>query len=113
MSEPDDLSDEAGDDLTALVRRAQRVTAAGMSEADSRRVWERLQQQRHKGRRRVWLAVSAAAALLIAAALTLRRPPVEIVKEVRFESVYEGKVVRFELTIYREKEKPHGDKPTR
>jgi hypothetical protein len=114
MSEPDDWSGDAGDELTALVRRGQRALAPGMSEADSQRVWERLlQQQRHKSRRRAWLAVSAAATLLVAAALSLRRPQVEIVKEVRFESVHEGKVVRFELTVYREKEKPHGEKSIR
>jgi hypothetical protein len=113
MSEPEDWSADAGDELAALVRRAQRAQAAGLSEADSQRVWERLQQQRHERRRRVWLALGAAAALLVAAALTLRRPPVEIVKEVRFESVHQGKVVRFELTVYREKEKPHGEKPVR
>jgi hypothetical protein len=114
MSDPDDWSADAGDELEALVRRAQRAQAAGMSEADSQRVWERLQQQRrHKRAPRVWLAAAVAAALLVAAALTLHRPQVEIVKEVRFESVHEGKVVRFELTVYREKEKPHGEKPIR
>jgi hypothetical protein len=109
MSEPDDWSADAGDELRALVRRAQRAQAVGMSQADSERVWQRLQQRRHKGTRRVWLAATVAAALLVAAALTMRRPQVEIVKEVRFESVHEGKVVRFEMTVYRDKEKPHGE----
>ena len=113
MSEPDDWSADAGDELEALVRRARRAQAVGMSDADSQRVWERLQRRRHGGRPRLWLAAAVAAALVVAAVLATRRPQVEIVKEVRFESVHAGRVVRFEMTVYRDKENSHGYKPIR
>jgi hypothetical protein len=116
MSTGDDWKDEAGEPLSELLQRAQRASQAGMSDAESAHLWETVRHRRpRQPSLRPW-AVGVAAALLIAAGLTwLRRPaPIEIVKEVAFETVHDGKTVRFEMTVYREaeKEKRHAGKPS-
>jgi hypothetical protein len=114
MSTNDDWRDEAGEQLVGLLDRASRAARTGMSDAESANVWQRVQQGRP---RRAWAsrwAWGVAAALLLAASLLFRQRsmPVEIVKQVRFETVQPGKAVRFEMIVYREgKEKDDAGKP--
>jgi hypothetical protein len=116
MSERENGTEEAGDALANLLEQAQRAANVGMLENDAARVWARITQGRRRRTPRVWLIASAAAALTMVAGLAgSRRPrPIEIVNEVSFESVHDGQVVRFEMTVYREskKEKADADKPS-
>jgi hypothetical protein len=115
MSARDDWKD-AGDALSDLLERAQRASEVRMSDSDSAQIWEKV----HAGRRigvppLGWIAGLAAALAVAAGLASVRRPaPIEIVKEVGFESVHDGKTVRFEMIVYREakKEKNDADKPT-
>jgi hypothetical protein len=114
MSEGDDWTVDAGDDLIALVTRARSALASGMSEADSGRIWQVLRGGRPRRASRGWLIASVAAAVLMVAGLAVPRRAeveVEVVKQIAFESEHDGKVVRFEMTVYRKKEKADG-KPT-
>ncbi len=98
------------DALVELLRTAHEG-GQDLSDAEAagilRRVHDRASTQRVR-RVRPWLAWAAAAAAVLAAAKLSHRtappPPeaqLEVVKEVFFESVTDGKVVRFALTIYR------------
>jgi len=105
MSVRDEWKDEAGDALSELLEGAQRASDVGMSEADGAQMWERLQAAPRRRRAPIGWIAGVAAALVVATALaSMRRPvPVEIVKEMSFESVHQGKAVRFEMTVYRER----------
>jgi hypothetical protein len=101
-------------DLDMLLEAARRASDVGMTEEDSAIVWERVRRGRPGGAQQARFAAIAAALLAAAAGiLSMRRAaPVAIIKEIRFESVHEGKAVRFEMTVYREETEEKRDVPT-
>jgi hypothetical protein len=115
MSEHDDWMDEAGDALAGLLARARRAAEVGIAGEDSARIWAVVRHGRRTRAKHLWLVASVAAALAMIAGLAgMRRPAIEIVKEVAFESIHDGQVVRFEMTVYKEsrKEKADVEKPS-
>ena len=99
-------------DLDELLEAARRASDVGMTDEDSAIVWERVRRGRPGGAQRARFAAIAAALLAAAGILSMRRAaPIAIIKEIRFESVHEGKAVRFEMTVYREEAEEKQDAP--
>jgi hypothetical protein len=105
--------------LAELLLAAHRASAEGMCGVDAVRVRDRIFAEVPARRNRAPWVVPIAASLVVAAALVgiprNAAPPSRlVVKQVLFESVRAGKIVRLEMTLYREapKEKDNGPKPT-
>jgi hypothetical protein len=114
MSDREEWMDEAGRPLQVLLEGAQRASRASLPDAEAALVRDRVLRGRPPRARLLWLAASLAATLLMAVgAARLRRPAaVEVVREVAFETVDHGRVVRFEMTVYRETKKENNDEST-
>jgi len=110
----------ADDPLLDLLAKAQRAAGTPLPADESAKLWERVRSRtiaRPAGRRPRTLRWIAAALAAVALGLYLAglssapsppgrgdAPPGTLVKELRFESVQQGKVVRLEMSLYRTEE---------
>jgi hypothetical protein len=97
------LLEEPGDaELLRLLAAARRAPEPEMSEAEAEGILARVRAR--AAARAGWWKWAAAAVLVAAVGLLAwshRRPAPVLVKDVFFESVHDGKVVHFEMQVYR------------